>query len=137
MTSYTKLIRKLYQERGIKALYRGYWATFWRDVPTFGAFFFVYDYLSRLFIRNTDSEAMKHFKLLWIGGLAGMVNWAPSYPCDLVKTIIQCDLEPKPFKIKDVIKMGYRKMGFKFFFTGISPTLVMAGPLHIIIMITY
>jgi hypothetical protein len=36
-----------------------------------------------------------------------------------------------------VVKEGYSRMGIKFFYSGISPTLVMAGPLHILIMLSY
>jgi solute carrier family 25 carnitine/acylcarnitine transporter 20/29 len=88
MTSYAGLIKELYSERGIRSLYKGYWATFWRDVPIFGAFFFIYEYLNKMFIK--EGEASKHFKLILISGLAGICNWVPTYPADLVKSIIQC-----------------------------------------------
>jgi solute carrier family 25 carnitine/acylcarnitine transporter 20/29 len=88
MTSYTQLIRDLYSENGIRSLYKGFWGTFWRDVPIFGAFFFIYEYLSRSLIRSDDSEARKHAKLILISGLAGICNWVPTYPADLVKSII-------------------------------------------------
>lgn len=88
MTSYTGLIKSLWQENGIKGIYRGYWATFWRDVPIFGAYFFIYDFLTREIIYESDSEKRKHLKLVMISGLAGICNWVPTYPADLVKSII-------------------------------------------------
>ena len=88
MTSYPKMIKQLYSENGIRSLYRGYWSTFWRDVPLFGAYFFVYEFLCKQFIKPTDNEVKKHFKLVMIGGLAGTLNWVPSFPIDVVKTII-------------------------------------------------
>jgi hypothetical protein len=36
-----------------------------------------------------------------------------------------------------VIKDGYGRLGFKFFYSGISPTFLMAAPLHILIMLAY
>ncbi len=69
-------------------MYKGFWATFWRDVPIFGAFFFIYDFLSRKIIKEKDNEATKHLKLIMISGLAGVCNWVPTYPADLVKSII-------------------------------------------------
>ncbi len=137
MTSYTGLIRSLYNENGIRSLYKGYWATFWRDVPIFGAFFFIYEFLSKTFIKETESDSKKHLKLILISGLAGLCNWVPTYPADLVKSIIQCHDGPKTLTIKEVIQNGYRKMGYKFFYSGISPTFFMAGPLHMLIMISY
>ena len=90
MTSYTELIRELYRENGMRSIYRGFWATFWRDVPIFGAFFFINDFLTREFISEKESATSKHLKIIAIAGLAGMCNWVPTYPVDLVKTIIQC-----------------------------------------------
>ena len=88
MTSYTELVRELYAENGIKSIYRGFWATFWRDVPIFGAFFFIYEFWKRELIKESDSPATKHLKLIAISGIAGMCNWIPTYPADLVKSII-------------------------------------------------
>jgi solute carrier family 25 (mitochondrial carnitine/acylcarnitine transporter), member 20/29 len=72
----------------MRSIYRGFWATFWRDVPIFGAFFFIYDFWTRELIRENDSMASKHLKLVLISGLAGLCNWVPTYPADLVKSII-------------------------------------------------
>ena len=87
-TSYFELIKSLYNENGIRSLYRGFWSTFWRDVPMFGAFFFIYEYLSKSLIKEKESQSSKHMKLIFISGLAGLCNWVPTYPCDLVKSII-------------------------------------------------
>jgi solute carrier family 25 carnitine/acylcarnitine transporter 20/29 len=72
----------------MRSIYRGFWATFWRDVPIFGAFFFIYDFWTRELIKESDSMAKKHLKLIFISGLAGLCNWVPTYPADLVKSII-------------------------------------------------
>ena len=106
MTSYTQLIRELYSENGIRSLYKGFWATFWRDVPIFGAFFFIYEYLSKAFIREDDTSANRHLKLVLISGLAGMCNWIPTYPADLVKSIIQCHPAKETLSIKQVVGDG-------------------------------
>jgi solute carrier family 25 carnitine/acylcarnitine transporter 20/29 len=88
MTSYSKLISQLYHEGGIKSLYKGYWACFWRDVPTYGAFFFLYDYMNMHLIKDNDSDSTKHMKFVFISALAGTINWVASYPQDLIKSII-------------------------------------------------
>lgn len=101
MTSYTGLIKDLYAENGIRSLYKGFWGTFWRDVPIFGAFFFIYEYLSATFINDkVDTETSKHLKLILISGLAGICNWVPTYPADLVKSIIQCHPGKETLTIK-------------------------------------
>jgi hypothetical protein len=55
MTHYVEIINKIYQQNGIKGFYRGYWATFWRDVPSYGAFFFIYEYIKRYLIKKDES----------------------------------------------------------------------------------
>ena len=137
MTSYTELIRELYGEQGIRSIYRGFWATFWRDVPIFGAFFFINDFLTKECVSDRDNAASKHFKVIMIAGLAGLCNWVPTYPVDLVKTIIQCHPGKETLKMRQVIADGYRRMGPKFFYSGSSPTFLMAGPLHILVLLSY
>lgn len=87
-TSYLHLIKSLYKENGFRSIYRGFWATFWRDVPMFGAFFFIYEYLSKSLINEKESKSSQYMKLIFISGLAGIINWVPTYPFDLVKSKI-------------------------------------------------
>lgn len=89
MTSYTKLIKEIYRGNGLKGFYRGFWAMFWRDVPSYGLLFFTYDYLCRISMKKDDTEAMRYFKIAIASGTAGVLNWIPSYPLDVVKTIVQ------------------------------------------------
>jgi hypothetical protein len=37
----------------------------------------------------------------------------------------------------EVVRDGYGRMGMKFFYSGISPTILMAAPLHMLIMLSY
>lgn len=86
MSHYQMIVKQLYKEKGIRGLYRGYWATFWRDVPTYGLFFFVYEGLKKIICKDTDSLAVEHAKILFLGSFAGMLHWIPNYPFDLVKS---------------------------------------------------
>ena len=76
------------QQKGLRGFYRGYWATVLRDVPAYGAFFFIYEYLQRHLISHKDSDLMVNFKRLAFGGIAGVINWMITYPPDLIKSII-------------------------------------------------
>lgn len=75
-------------------------------------------------------------KLLFMG-IAGMVNWGISYPMDLVKSIIQCDDGRESLRIRDVVRDGYQRLGFRFFYQGISATFLHSFPLHILLLLTY
>lgn len=81
----------------MRGFYRGYWATFWRDVPAYGAFFFSYEYIKRLMIKPDESPKTAYPKKLIATGIAGVFNWVPTYPFDVIKSIIQtCDgVRPK------------------------------------------
>ena len=59
---------------------------------------------------------MIYFKKIMFGGLAGIINWCPTYPADLIKSIIQCDESPKSLTIREVIREGYKRLGNKFFY---------------------
>lgn len=89
MTSYTELIRQIYTENGMRGFYRGYWAMFWRDVPWYGIYFYTFDFLSKLWIKEGDSNLVINFKKSMACGIAGIVNWLPSYPIDVIKSTMQ------------------------------------------------
>jgi hypothetical protein len=61
---------------------------FWRDVPAYGCFFFIYNYLENLLKNPKDSFTKEYLKKLFAIGVAGFVNWIPTYPFDVLKTII-------------------------------------------------
>ena len=62
-------------------MFRGYWATFWRDVPSWGLYFWFYEWLKvkgeSLDKENWSERKLKAFNILWLmnaGGLAGIVS---------------------------------------------------------------
>ena len=43
--NYQAEVRNVISEHGYRGLYRGFWATFWRDVPNWGVYFLVFRWL--------------------------------------------------------------------------------------------
>lgn len=41
-TDYRKEIKDIFRRQGYQGVYRGFWATFWRDVPGWGLLFYLY-----------------------------------------------------------------------------------------------
>ena len=122
----------------MRSLFKGYWPTFWRDVPTFGLFFFVYENLKNLMIKDTDSNGILHAKLVLASGFAGIINWIPTYPFDLIKSIIQCDTHHEARTMREVVQdMLAKERNIRCLFRGLLPTLIMAGPLHVFIILAY
>ena len=80
-------------------MYKGFWATFWRDVPGWGVYFYAYEALKVLCSRTMSAEYRKKhdvFIRLMAGGLAGQLSWIVSFPFDVIKTRMMCDNSPNP-----------------------------------------
>jgi len=81
-------VRKILYENNIKGLFRGMSATIYREVPGYGAQFYLYEKLKRQFSawttkRNGGEEApLGAAPLIMAGGLAGIFGWVVSYPMD-------------------------------------------------------
>ena len=52
-------------------------------------YFWTYETIKRNFIREEDSNRRKYVIKVLAGGLAGVMDWVPTYPFDVVKTKIQ------------------------------------------------
>ncbi len=85
---YSTVIKEIYNNSGVRGFYKGYWATFWRDVPSYGLMFFSYDYMQRMLYNEKDNEYKAYLKKMLAAGCAGILNWVPTYPADVVKSII-------------------------------------------------
>jgi hypothetical protein len=83
MINYREYIPKIIKNEGYRGLYKGFWPTFWRDVPGLGLYFFSYEYFKKTFSSFTNREFL--IKML-SGGLAGTIAWITSFPMDVVKT---------------------------------------------------
>lgn len=81
--------RGLVAAKGVTGgLYRGFCSLVWRDAPTYGLYFVVYEVLkARLTPPGTDDAPV--LAMLVAGGLAGMASWAAGTPADVVKSVIQ------------------------------------------------
>lgn len=110
-------LSKVYNNEGVKGLYKGFGVTAIREVPAFGMYFFVYRYalqsLNSLFEGSifsqqsaTSSPSVKSQPALSVpssgkiksnpglatliaGGLAGSSSWIIVYPFDVIKSHIQ------------------------------------------------
>ena len=94
--SYSKMIKNLFQQQGIPGLYRGFWATAWRDTPAWAVYFALYEYLKEVGGRvlpggdsHLSDDQVNLRRSLWAmnaGGIAGMASWLVSIPQDVIKT---------------------------------------------------
>ena len=92
-----KVLRQLGSEQPfyshtVRSLYRGFWATLARDVPAWGAYFFVYTALKRR-LAHADSfdgsQQLAPAAICVAGAAAGAATWGVAYPIDSLKSLAQ------------------------------------------------
>ncbi|KAJ4516510.1 carnitine transporter [Exophiala dermatitidis] len=124
------VVRQLYQEGGIRSVFRGSAMTLARDGPGSAAYFAVYEYVKRsLSPKDKDGNATGELSLpavMTAGGAAGVAMWIPVFPVDTIKSRLQ-SAEGRP-TISGTISSVYRSGGIKAFFPGFGPALARAVP---------
>ncbi|VEN43719.1 unnamed protein product [Callosobruchus maculatus] len=116
--------KNIYMKEGIRGLNRGITLTILREVPSFSAYFFVYEYLTR----TKSPEPVSTPRMLCAGGVAGVFTWAISYPVDVLKTRMQVDSRYK--SSYDCLKKSLKADGVACLFQGLTPTLIRAFPVN-------
>jgi solute carrier family 25 carnitine/acylcarnitine transporter 20/29 len=121
-------------EKTIFSLYKGFSATFTREVPGFAIYFSTYHYLKENKINKINQINEKTDKLspafsFLFGGIAGSMAWLFIYPQDRIKTIIQSTSNVDK-KILDIIKNTYKNGGLRSFYSGFGYAISRAVLLH-------
>ena len=148
-----QVARSLYKSHGMTGLYRGWWATAWREVPAFGGYFAFYDfakdYLNSFFAKQAGIDekemAAQNHSYLWAssalaGGTTGALTWAVIYPFDVIKTKIQTFPMDTPLEKRRIFAVGQdivQKRGFSALFRGLNVTIIRAFPVNGIIFPVY
>jgi solute carrier family 25 carnitine/acylcarnitine transporter 20/29 len=86
--------RQLWQQGGIRSIYRGTVLTLMRDVPASGCYFGFYEFVKDQ-LTPEGSTGLSTSGVLIAGGMAGMANWAVAIPPDTLKTRFQTDTTGK------------------------------------------
>ncbi|KAI8870600.1 mitochondrial substrate carrier family protein [Ramicandelaber brevisporus] len=138
---------RTFREHGARGLYRGYFATFVRDVPSFSAYFGTYEGLKRAFLayRNRGSDTPvattnTSIELVTAGGFAGIAAWLVCYPQDVVKSRMQKDRfysSTKECWKALVAEANASGLGLRAYFRGFSPALIRAFPANAATFVAY
>jgi solute carrier family 25 carnitine/acylcarnitine transporter 20/29 len=127
-------LRVVYNTKGLRGVYQGFWVTAFRDTPAFASYFASYYGMMNYFARRkgiTRDELSKSMRYpFFCGGLTGMITWTINYPVDLVKTRIQLDgADGKPRQYKnswDCFVKAWREGGVRLLYRGLIPCYVRA-----------
>lgn len=123
--------KQVYQEGGIRSLYRGTALTLMRDIPGSIAWFGMYEVAKMEMMQILgveDTTQLSPLAILTAGGMAGMACWTVSIPADVVKSRYQAAPEGMYKNMGDVLVKLIRAEGIGGLFTGIRPALIRAFP---------
>ena len=143
--------RKIVSEHGMKGLYRGWWATAWREVPAFGTYFAFYDFAKDALCTiladgdDTATATAGGTSHTWAasalaGGTTGALTWAMIYPFDIIKTKIQTWPMDTPVEKRRIWAVGsdiVRREGVTALFRGLTVTVIRAFPVNATIFPVY
>ncbi|CAG9759407.1 unnamed protein product [Ceutorhynchus assimilis] len=122
------VVKKLYSQGGVSAIYRGAGATLLRDVPASGLYFLTYEAV-KLYMTDNGKYQLSILGTVFAGGCAGIANWLIGMPPDVLKSRLQAAPEGTyPRGIRDVFKNLMKTEGPLALYKGITPVLLRAFP---------
>ena len=137
--------RKIYANRGIRSIFRGYGPTCLRESHGTGIYFFTYESLVRRELANDLSlegrrDKIAPWKLCLFGAAAGYSMWLTAYPIDVVKSRLQTDGFGAAQKYRnslDCARQTLAREGVRAFWRGFSPVLIRAAPANAATFLCY
>uniref|UniRef100_A0A2K6URF9 Solute carrier family 25 member 20 n=1 Tax=Saimiri boliviensis boliviensis TaxID=39432 RepID=A0A2K6URF9_SAIBB len=122
--------KKLYQEFGIRGIYKGTVLTLMRDVPASGMYFMTYEWLKNIFTpEGKRVSELSAPRILVAGGIAGIFNWAVAIPPDVLKSRFQTAPPGKyPNGFRDVLRELIRNEGVTSLYKGFNAVMIRAFP---------
>ncbi|KAL8613813.1 hypothetical protein ACOMHN_029670 [Nucella lapillus] len=130
-------IRHLMRQGGVPGLFRGMGAMAARDVPGYGIYLVVFEYVDQLMHRHGYTDPQGIFSNIMAGGLAGSVSWAIILPLDVIKSRIQADEERKYKGFWDCVVKSWREEGPRAFSRGLMVCSVRGFPSAAITFLVY
>nr|XP_046252376.1 mitochondrial carnitine/acylcarnitine carrier protein isoform X2 [Scatophagus argus] len=120
---------RLYNEQGIRSVYKGTVLTLIRDVPSNGLYFLTYEYLKHFLTPEGQSVSqLSTPNILLAGGVAGILNWTIALPPDVLKSNFQTAADGKYTGLVDVLRTLLREEGPTGLYKGFNAVFLRAFP---------
>lgn len=128
----------MWKRDGIRGLYYGGGITSVRDAFGYGWYFWTYEWSKQALSSPTDTDGQTAMKVLFCGGLAGVITWASIFPLDVIKTRVQTQVldapilgagegeallgrtQKRPLTTLEVARTAYQTEGSGVFFRGLG-----------------
>ncbi|KAF7280041.1 hypothetical protein GWI33_006472 [Rhynchophorus ferrugineus] len=119
---------------GLGGLYKGFLPMIFRDVPTSGIYFVVYEGL----LPHSRKDIQWYHKI-WAGGWAGIASISSVLPMDVIKTRIQADdpIYPRYNGFVDCTRKLYQEEGYRIFWKGLPVITMRAFPANAMMFVGY
>jgi len=117
-------MRHMVNSEGVRSLYKGLSPGLIGIVPAKSAYFFCYASAKSKLSQNSKFKRYKHVVHSLSAMAAGLFTGTVTNPVWYIKTKLQLNDKQNPKTVRDIIKIGYKKHGFKCFFRGISASYV-------------
>jgi solute carrier family 25 carnitine/acylcarnitine transporter 20/29 len=127
----------LYNEGGIRSIYKGTVATLLRDVPGNAVYFGSYEIIRRMLKPEGGDAQLGVMRTLFAGGMAGFLNWLIAIPADVVKSRLQTAPDGTYRGVLDVCRHLAREGGPKAYFKGAVPVLLRSFPANAFCFLGY
>ena len=128
------LMRSIYQNHGVKGIYKGSIQTILREGIGNSVYFLTYEQMVRMYIQSKQirREDIPTILPLVGGGLAGLNSWMINYPVDVVKTKFQsqCLINPEFTNSMQIYRSVYNETGIQGFFKGFAPCGIRSIPVN-------
>ena len=115
-----KNVKDIIKHEGMKTSYNGWTATLFREVPGYGIYFTMYEYL-----KNTFGVPTSYSPAIY-GALCGIASWTFIYPSDPIKTKMQNN----SIGFKEALSIIIKHEGLMGLYRGMPLALFRAIPLH-------
>ncbi|KAF2367777.1 Mitochondrial substrate/solute carrier [Trinorchestia longiramus] len=133
----TACLMDLYRTAGVRGCYYGLGSMALRDVPSFGYYMVIYEFMMRQIAGR--EEAASPATLMFCGGMAGAISWVTIVPIDVIKSRVQADsvTNPQYKNFWDCCVKSYRNEGLGVFTRGFSMVILRALPTNGAIFLGY
>lgn len=132
--------QSMIRNEGWRVLFlHGLGTTIIREIPSFALYFMAYGLLAQSAWKDVFGQNMSP---LIFGAVAGWAMWIPTYPIDIVKTLVQVQTTEKENALDlrspiRVTRKMYRAGGIRAFFDGLEPKLARAAVKHAVTFWVY
>jgi hypothetical protein len=130
----------VFNDHGLKGIFRGLSSTIARDVPFTFLFFGGYEACTKVLSssnspivcnlsKNLDTDnSLNPVGIYFAGGFAGAFSWAVVFPIDSIKSRIQTILSGDSISFVSMASSMYRQVGLRSFYMGWSSAVMRAFP---------